>query len=181
VKKTTYRAYRSAIVHHVNPSLGGVAIGKLTAQKLNGLYQLLLADGRCDGEGGRAPATVANIHVVLRKALADAEDAGLIPRNPADKAKPPRPKSQGGELRYWTPGELWEFLGLVEGHRLEAAFHVLAMTGARRGEVAGLRWVDVDLDGARIIGLPERSGPITTRWMRTAISSTLSGNGSTTS
>jgi integrase len=150
VKKTTYRAYRSAIIHHVNPSLGGVAIGKLTAQMLNGLYQELLADGRCDGEGGLAPATVANIHVVLRQALADAEDAGLIPRNPADKAKPPRPKSQGGELRYWTPGELCEFLGLVEGHRLEAAFHLLAMTGARRGEVAGLRWVDVDFDGARI-------------------------------
>jgi integrase len=150
VKKTTYRAYRSAIVHHVNPRLGGVAIGKLTAQMLNGLYQQLLANGRCDGEGGLAPASVANIHVVLRKALADAEDAGLIPRNPADKAKPPRPKSQGGELRYWTPGELREFLSLIEGHRLEAAFHLLTMTGARRGEVAGLRWVDVDLDGARM-------------------------------
>jgi integrase len=149
VKKTTYRAYRSAIVHHVKPRLGGVAIGKLTAQMLNGLYQQLLADGRCDAEGGLAPATVANIHVVLRKALADAEDAGLIPRNPAIKAKPPRPKSQGGELRYWTPGELREFLSLVEGHRLEAALHLLAMTGARRGEVAGLRWVDLDLDGAR--------------------------------
>jgi hypothetical protein len=29
VKKTTYRAYRSAIVHHINPRSGGVAIGKL--------------------------------------------------------------------------------------------------------------------------------------------------------
>ena len=75
---------------------------------------------------------------------------GLIPRNPAVKAKPPRPKSQGGELRYWTPAELRVFLGLVEGHRLEAAFNLLAMTGARRGEVAGLRWMDVDLDAARI-------------------------------
>jgi hypothetical protein len=46
VKKTTYRAYRSAIFHHVNPRPGGVTIGKLTAQMLNGLYQHLLADGR---------------------------------------------------------------------------------------------------------------------------------------
>ncbi len=150
VKKTTYRAYRSAVVHHINPRIGGVAIGKLKPQMLNNLYQQLLADGRCDGEGGLAPATVSGVHVVLRKALADAEDAGLIPRNPAIGAKPPRPKSQGGELRYWTPAELREFLDLVEGHRLEAAFHLLAMTGARRGEVAGLRWVDVDLDAARI-------------------------------
>ena len=134
VKKTTYRAYRSAIVHHINPRIGGVAIGKLKPQMLNNLYQQLLADGRCDGEGGLAPATVSGIHVVLRKALADAEDGGLIPRNPAIRAKPPRPKSQGGELRFWTPAELREFLALVEGHRLEAAFHLLAMTGARRGE-----------------------------------------------
>jgi len=117
---------------------------------LNGLYQQLLANGLVNGEGGLSPATVSNIHVVLRKALADAEDAGLIPRNPALKAKPPRPKSQGGELRYWTPSELREFLALIEGHRLEAAFHLLAMTGARRGEVAGLRWIDVDLDRSRI-------------------------------
>lgn len=32
VKKTTYRAYRSAIVHHINPRIGGVAIGKLKPQ-----------------------------------------------------------------------------------------------------------------------------------------------------
>ena len=111
VKKTTYRAYRSAVVHHISPRIGGVAIGKLKPQMLNNLYQQLLADGRCDGEGGLAPATVSGVHVVLRKALADAEDAGLIPRNPAIRAKPPRPKSQGGELRYWTPAELREFLG----------------------------------------------------------------------
>ena len=150
IKKTTYRAYRSAIEHHINPRIGGVALGKLTAQMLNQLYQELLANGRRKEEGGLAPATVHGVHVVLRKALADAEDAGLIPRNPARKAKPPRPQTQGGELRYWTPSELREFLRLCEGHRLEAAFHLLAMTGARRGEIAGLRWVDVDLEGARI-------------------------------
>jgi integrase len=43
-----------------------------------------------------------------------------------------------------------KFLSLVEGHRLEAAFHLLAMTGARRGEVSGLPWVDVNLDAAQI-------------------------------
>src|SRR5690606_8432608 len=43
-----------------------------------------------------------------------------------------------------------KFLGLIRGHRLDAALHLLAMTGARRGEIAGLRWVDVDLEAARI-------------------------------
>lgn len=100
-------------------------IRELTSQMLNGLYLQRSADGRCDGEGGLAPPTVANIHVVLRKALADAEDTGLIPRNPADKANPPRPESQGGEVRYRTPGELQKFLELVEELRLEATFRPL--------------------------------------------------------
>lgn len=150
VKRTTHRAYLSAITHHINPHLGGVALGKLKPQQFNALYQRLLTSGRLQGEGGLSPATVQNVHVVLRKALADAEDAGLLARNPAAKAKPPRPDTQGGELRYWTPAELRRFLALCEGHRFEAAFHLLAMTGARRGEIAGLRWMDVDLDGARI-------------------------------
>lgn len=150
VKRTTHRAYKSAIVHHINPHLGGIALGKLKPQLFNALYQRLLTSGRLQGDGGLSPATVQNIHVVLRKALADAEDAGLLARNPAARAKPPRPSTQGGELRYWTPAELGEFLSLCENHRLEAAFHLLAMTGARRGEIAGLRWIDVDLDGATI-------------------------------
>jgi integrase len=150
VKRTTLQAYRTCVNYHIVPALGGVQLGQLTSQMIIGLYQQLLAHGHVKTGAGLSPASVLNVHVVIRKALADAVDAGLIARNPADKAKPPRPQTQAGELRYWTPGELRRFLELCEGHRLEAAFHLLAMTGARRGEIAGLRWVDVDLDGARI-------------------------------
>ena len=40
-----------------------------------------------------------------------------------------------------------EFLDSVRWHRLYAAYHVIALRGLRRGEAAGLRWCDVDLDG----------------------------------
>ena len=150
VKRTTLQAYRTCVNYHIVPLLGGVQLGQLTSQMIIGLYQQLLAHGHVKTGAGLSPASVLNVHVVIRKALADAVDAGLIARNPADKAKPPRPRTQAGELRYWTPAELRRFLDLCEGHRLEAGFHLLAMTGARRGEIAGLRWVDVDLDGARI-------------------------------
>jgi integrase len=150
VKRTTLQAYRTCVNYHIVPALGGVQLGQLTSQMIIGLYQQLLARGHVRTGGGLAPASVLNVHIVIRKALADAVDAGLIARNPADKAKPPRPQTQAGELRHWTPAELRRFLELCEGHRLEAAFHLLAMTGARRGEIARLRWMDVDLDSARI-------------------------------
>ena len=53
-------------------------------------------------------------------------------------------------MKFWEPSELASFLQSVQGHRLEAAWHVSAMTGMRRGEVLGLRWKDLDLDRARI-------------------------------
>jgi integrase len=150
VKPTTLYAYRSCIKNHIVPALGGIQLGKLTGQVIVRLYQQLLEHGHSKSGAGLSPASVVNIHVVIRKALSDAVDAGLIPRNPADKVKPPRPEAHTTQLRYWTPRELRQFLELIEGHWLESALHLLAMTGARRGEVAGLRWADVDLDGARI-------------------------------
>jgi integrase len=35
----------------------------------------------------------------------------------------------------------------IKDHRLYAAYHLIALRGLRRGEAAGLRWQDVDLDG----------------------------------
>ena len=69
----------------------------------------------------------------------------------AERAKPPRPRAGvPNEIGFWKPSELRTFLDLVKGHRLEAAWHLAAMTGMRRGEILGLRWKDVDLRAARI-------------------------------
>jgi integrase len=53
-------------------------------------------------------------------------------------------------MSFWEPEELREFLDSVTGHRLEAAWHLAAMTGMRRGEILGLRFQDVDCDAARV-------------------------------
>jgi hypothetical protein len=84
VKPTTFNAYRSCITHHIVPDLGGIQLGRLTSQQINGLYQRLLVDGHVRTGGELKPASVLNVHVVLRKALADAVDAGLIARNVAE-------------------------------------------------------------------------------------------------
>ena len=54
------------------------------------------------------------------------------------------------EMRVWRPEQLRAFLDHVRDDRLYAAWLLLATTGMRRGEVAGLRWVDVDLDAGRV-------------------------------
>jgi integrase len=46
----------------------------------------------------------------------------------------------------WTARQTAQFLASIDGHRLYAAYHLIALRGLRRGEAAGLRWCDVDLD-----------------------------------
>jgi integrase len=91
---------------------------------------------------------VRNSHVVLRKALADAERLGLVQRNAAATARPPsfvRP-----EFATWSSEDLREFFTAIRGERIYPALVVVATTGMRRGEVLGLRWSDLDLDAGQL-------------------------------
>jgi integrase len=73
---------------------------------------------------------------------------GYVARNVAAAAD--LPKGMAPEMQMWSPGQLRAFVDYVQGDRLYAAWLLLATTGMRRGEVAGLRWVDVDLDAGRV-------------------------------
>lgn len=85
-----------------------------------------------------APKTVRHAHVVLRKALADAERMGVVSRNAAAAARPPT--GEHAEMTTWASEDLRDFLAAIEGHQYEIGFRLLAATGLRRGEVLGLRW-----------------------------------------
>jgi integrase len=73
---------------------------------------------------------------------------GYLPRNVAAVAD--LPKGMTPEMRVWSPEQLRAFLQHVRTDPLYAAWLLLATTGMRRGEVAGLRWTDVDLDAGRV-------------------------------
>jgi integrase len=53
-------------------------------------------------------------------------------------------------MQVWTPQQLRAFLAHARHDRLYALWLLVATTGMRRAELAGLRWVDVDLDAARL-------------------------------
>jgi integrase len=57
----------------------------------------------------------------------------------------------------WTPEQLTEFLHSVRHDGLHALWWLLALRGLRRGEAAGLRWTDVDLDHAQLAAARQRT------------------------
>jgi integrase len=150
LRASTWANYRTYTTAYVVPVLGQVKLQALTFVQLNHLYAHLLEHGRrrtiSSGQSGLAPKTVRNMHVMLHSALHDAMRWGYLVRNVAEAADPPAAPSP--EQKVWSPQELGAFLDHVHDDRLYALWLLVATTGMRRGELAGLRWVDVDFDHA---------------------------------
>jgi integrase-like protein/Arm domain-containing DNA-binding protein len=92
LRPTTWSSYRIA-VDRVAKSLGNTLVQSLTPLDVERLYTDLLAG--TDETRKLSPKTVRNTHIVLRKALSDAERLGLVPRNPAALSQGPGPVDPG--------------------------------------------------------------------------------------
>jgi len=145
-------AYDAAKLHverYIIPRLGAVRLSELTTPIVKAFYADVAETGRMRGDRPLSAKTVHNIHRTLSRALNDAvaEMPPRIPANPAAKAhKAPRSPEQPT----WTVEQLRAFYAAVADDRLYALWRVAATTGLRRGELAGLRWVDIDLDAGRL-------------------------------
>lgn len=141
VRESTFDRDSYLIRLHVQPVLGRIKLSKLTPLAVQGLYRDRL-------DTGLSSSTVNKIHTVLHKALGQAVQWDLIPRNPAAAVKAPRPVSE--EMRPLSAEEARRLLDAARGDRLEALYVLAVTTGMRRGELLGLKWSDIDLQDARL-------------------------------
>ena len=146
-RPSTWVSYRKNVERHIVPALGHLPLQRLTPAQLTAFYRGLL-ERPSARQWWLRPQTVRNIHGALHAALRDAVRWGYVTRNVAAAAD--LPKGMAPEMHVWSPEQLGAFLDHVRADRLYAAWLLLATTGMRRGEVAGLRWVDVDLDAGRL-------------------------------
>jgi integrase len=149
VSPSTVLPYSTCVHRHLTPALGAIPLTKLRPQHIQQYYSQALRDGRSDGRGGGlSPTTVLYHHRVLREALQHAVRWQLLARNPADAVDPPRAERR--EIGTLNAEEVRRLLLAAEETPHGALVHLAAMTGMRRGELLGLRWRDVDLDGATL-------------------------------
>ena len=141
---TTVRSYELRLQTAILPRLGTVKLRALRPRAFDQLYAELLERG---GRGGRplSPRSVHHVHALLRHILNQGVRWGWLPSNPALRATPPRVRRQ--EIVTPDPGDLRRLIAEAERTDEDLALFVrlAAVTGARRGELCGLRWTDLDL------------------------------------
>ncbi|WP_256999867.1 Arm DNA-binding domain-containing protein [Mycobacterium intracellulare] len=130
---------------------GDDAVQRLTKPHIDALVADLLAGGTKTAKGRiRRPwgaIAVNKFTQTVAMVLTDAQRQGLVPRNIAEHVDPVAVGHRAVDT--YTESEVRTLLESIAGDRLGHAWE-LALCGLRRGEIAGLRWADVDLEGANL-------------------------------
>src|SRR5437868_12809911 len=87
---------------------------------------------------------VFHIPCCLHKVL----DRLILGQNVCDRVDVPREVPY--EIHPFTVEQAQRFLEAIQGHPNEALFILAITTGMRRGEIAGLKWHDIDMEHAAL-------------------------------
>jgi integrase len=148
VSPRTHERYVELARKNIVPALGTMPLKKLRPADISAAYATALASGRRDGNGGLSTRTVLHIHRVLKQALAQAVQWEMIARNPCSGVKPPKvpPKP----MHTYDLAQTMELIGAMRGTRLFVPVVLAVLCGLRRGEIAALRWRNVDLAAGQV-------------------------------
>jgi integrase len=148
VSPRTHERYKEIADKNIIPLLGHAPITKLKPIQVSEAYTKALASGRRDGKGGLSARTVHHIHRVLKQALAQAVRWQFLIRNPIDVVD--SPKVERHRMTTYDMPQTVALLDAVRGTRMFIPAMLAVLCGLRRGEIAALRWRNVDLVNAQL-------------------------------
>ena len=134
-EETTHQIYTHHMRAHIIPALGRIRLARLEPDQIQRLYARLL-------QSGLVPKSVRNVHGVLSSAITRTVEWRIVGQDVAALARPPRATRRKG-ARTLSPFEI-QRLWVAANPRWMILLLVVALTGARQGEILGLQWSDVD-------------------------------------
>ena len=169
----TCATYETLTRLYVLPGLGSKRLDKLTLRDVRGWLNKLRDTCQCCAQGkdarrsekqrrccAKVPATccrrlasertIRDAWTILCSALTNAVTEDLIPKNVASLAHVSKPRTR--KVKPWTAEEARQFLESAKRDQdpLYAAYVLILVMGLRKGEVVGLPWSAVNLDGAEL-------------------------------
>ena len=135
IKDSTYFGYRRMLETHIYPYLGEKNIQKLSCEDIQRTVDLLTKK--------ISAGTLNNVCRLLKSALSTAFERGVIKKNPYLSIK--KPKVHRPRPRVLSRNEQ-EILERILRRDNSFEYLLCLYTGIRVGELAALRWEDVDLE-----------------------------------
>lgn len=147
-KPSVHRGYEQAVRVHLVPHFGDRQLQAITRRDVESFVARLAATPHPDTGRPRAPKSVNNVLGVLSSMLSTAVEWGYLERSPCAGVEPLPVPVDAQEFTFYTraQSDLW----LSACASREPAIYLWALvafrTGLRIGELAALRWADVDLE-----------------------------------
>jgi len=141
LEDTTKASYEMYIEKHIKPVLGNITLQKITPLQIQDMYNSMI-------KKGLSANTVKHAHAVLNQVIKSAVSNNILLTNPMNGVK--LPKLTKFKPTMCTQNDYKSVVNIVKDHSIYTALILAARAGLRRGEIAGLRWSDIDFNNKTI-------------------------------
>ena len=149
VTLTSYKLYERQLSQHIRPTIGHLRIDAIRQQHVEDVLVAARDNSRTKRKGEPlAGGTLRNLLVTLRGCLQYAVRNDWLTRNVAQRVETPSRESIREPVLF-DAQKVRKVLKAATGTEIEPVIAFALATGARRGEICGLRWCDVDLEQGR--------------------------------
>lgn len=144
LRYSTWSVYEGHTRNHFN-DFDELKVNRITTAKI----EKWIADRQKEG---MHILTLRKVLVTLGQIMAYAVRHNYIDHNPVRDIE--RPKGQGNEkeqkIRVLSPVEIKKFIDAVTDQKYRTLFKLAIFSGARQGEILGLKWSDIDWNNSQI-------------------------------